>query len=300
MVMTALDWEKMPYFLAVARSGSLRSAAGALNATHGTVNRHIVALETAYGVQLFRRSRAGLELSSAGRTLLPMAEAAETLFLGARRRLQGLDRQATGVVRFSLSGTMAYDIISPILVRFFDEYPGIDLEIRVSDRMEDINRLETDVSLRYALEVTDDVVARKLYPMALSTYASRAYLERHLPNAGPGGEGLHWIDAHTPDRHPAWLEQSSFPKADVRHATTDHFMHLSLARRGFGMINTSVYFETIYPELVRVPGAKVTLDRSLWLLLHSDLRRTTRVRRFVDFLAQGLKEIKPLMQGELV
>ncbi len=299
MAMTALDWEKMPYFLAVARSGSLRSAAGQLNATHGTVNRHILALETAYGVQLFRRSRAGLELTSAGRTLLPMAEVAETLFLGARRRLQGLDRQETSVVRFSLTGTMAYEIVAPILTRFFEECPEIDLEISVSDRFEDINRLETDVSLRYAFEVTEDVVARKLYPMALATYASRSYLDQHMPHAGPNGEGLHWIGWDRAERHPSWVQQTTFPKAEVRHATTDHVMQLNLARRGFGMIHTSVYFETVYPELVRVPGAQVAFDRSLWLLLHSDLRRTTRVRRFVDFMAQGLKEIRPIMQGEL-
>lgn len=163
----------MPYFLAVARMGSLRAAAEELNATHGTVNRRVRALETALGVQLFARTRSGLQPTRAGRSLLPIAEEAEVLFLGARRHLQGLDRQDTGVVRFSLTGTMAYEIVSPILVRFFEEYPEIDLEIHVSDRFEDINRLETDVSLRVAYEVTDDVVARRLYPMYL----------RHTPAA---------------------------------------------------------------------------------------------------------------------
>lgn len=76
-------------------------------------------------------------------------------------------------------------------------------------------------------------------------------------------------------------------------------MQLSLLRRGFGMLNTSVYLEAIYPELVRVPGTKVTLERSLWLLLRTDLGRTTRVRRFVDFMANELKALQPMLQGEL-
>ncbi len=298
-MMNAMDWQQMPYFLAVARTGSLRSAAEQLNATHGTVNRHIKALETVYGVQLFNRTRSGLELTDAGRSLLPMAEEAEVVFLGARRRLQGLDRQETGVIRFSLTGTMAYDIVSPILTKFFVEYPGIDLEISVSDRFEDITRFETDVSLRFADEVRDDVIAKKLDPMALTTYASRSYLERQLPKAGPKGEGLHWIGWDTSEHQQAWVEQTAFPKAEVRHATVDHILQLSLARRGFGMVNTSVYFETLYPELARVPGSVLKFDRSLWLLLHSELRRTTRVRRFVDFMVAELKAIKPLLQGEL-
>lgn len=295
----ALDWEQMPYFLAVARTGSLRAAGEQLNATHGTVNRHIQALETSYGVQLFLRTRSGLQLTNAGRSLVPIAEDAETLFLGARRRLQGLDREEAGIVRFSLTGVMAYDIVSPILVKFFEEYPEIDLEISVSDRFQDINRLETDVSLRYADKIEDDVVARKLFPLALGPYASRRYLETHLPNAGPKGEGLHWIGWDETNRNPDWVKQSSLPNAEVRHATTDHIMQLNLARAGFGILNTSVYFETIYPELVRVPNTAVNLDRNLWILLHSDLRRTVRVRRFVDFLADHLMKMRPLLQGEL-
>lgn len=297
--MQNMDWEQIPYFLAVARTGSLRAAAEQLGATHGTVNRHIQALETVYGVQLFLRTRSGLELTKAGRTLIPIAQDAETLFLGARRRLQGLDRKEAGPVRFSLTGVMAYEIVSPILVRFSQEYPEIDLDIHVTDRFENINRLETDVSLRYADQITDDVVARKLFAMALAPHASRQYLERHLPMAGPEGEGLHWIGWDELDRSPAWLAGTAFPKAEVRYASTDHIMQLSLVRRGFGMINTSVYFASVFPELVRVPGAEITLDRHLWILLHSDLRRTVRVRRFVDFLAEGLRELRPALQGEL-
>lgn len=298
--MNAMDWQHMPYFLAVARTGSLRAAGELLNAMHGTVNRHISALETAYGVKLFRRSQAGLELTKAGRSLVPVAEDAEKLFLGARRRLQGLDREEAGSVRFSLTGTMAYEIVAPILTRFFDECPEIDLDIRVSDQLEDINRLETDVSLRFAHEIHEDVVARKLYPLALAPHASRAYLERHLPNAGPNGEGLHWIGWDEINRSPDWVAQTPFPMAEVRHATTDHVMQLGLLRQGFGIVNTSVFFPTIYPEIVQVPGTEVTLDRSLWLLLHSDIRRTTRVRRFVDFMADNLRSMKPLLQGGVV
>ncbi|MCP4315955.1 MAG: LysR family transcriptional regulator [Hyphomicrobiales bacterium] len=297
--MAAMHWEQVPYFLAVARAGSLRAAADNLNTTHAKINRHLTALETAYGVQLFHRTRAGVELTAAGIALLPAAEEAETLFLRAQRNLQSLDRQETGVVRFSLTGTMAYEIVSPILARFFEVYPQIDLEIRVTDQFEDIARLETDVSLRVAYEVTDDVVAQKLFPIAMGTYASRDYLARYLPGAGPKGEGLHWIGWDGPQRHPSWVEQTPFPNAEVRHATSDPVLHVSLLRNGFGISSMAVYFESLYPELVRVPETEITTGRTLWLLLHSDLRRTTRVRRFVDFMAAGLKELKPQLQGNI-
>ena len=297
MQLAATNWEQMPYFLAVARFGSLRAAADALGTTHAKLSRHINALEASYGMRLFRRSRSGVQLTEAGKLLLPVAKEAEALFLGAQQRLTGLDRQETGSLRFSLTGTMAYEVVAPIMLRFFERYPGIDIDIRVSDRLEDINRLETDVSLRVSYEVTEDVVARKLYPIALGYYASPSYLARYMPTAGPKGEGLHLIGWEEVNRSPSWIEQSPLPLAEVRHATTDHVLQLSLARRGFGIVKTMPLLAKDGLELVPVPGNQLELDRKLWILLHSDLRRTTRVRRFVDFLAKELMRLRPAIQG---
>ncbi len=188
-------------------------------------------------------------------------------------------------------------IVAPILARFSKTFPDIHLEIQVTDRFEDINRLQTDVSLRFAQEVHDDVIARKLYPMALVPIASRDYLETHLPLAGPRGEGLNWIGWEKAEKNPEWVEKTAFPQASVRHATTDPVLQLALARQGLGMINSSVYFTTVYPELIPVPGVRPVLDRNLWLLLHSELRRTIRVRRFIDFLSKELIALKPLLQA---
>jgi DNA-binding transcriptional LysR family regulator len=292
-----MDWTGMPYFLAAVRAGTLRGAAETTGATHATVKRHIEVLENSYGVQLFRRTRRGLELTSAGRNLLPVVEEAELKVMEARKRVQGLDKEEAGVVRFSTTGTLVYEIVAPILARFSKAYPDIDLEVSVSDRFEDINRLQTDVSLRYAQNVEDDVIARKLYPMALVPMASKAYIETHLPIAGPGGEGLSWIGWDKAERQPDWIAASPFPNAEARHATTDHILQLSLARQGLGMVNSSVYFTSVYPELIPVPDVTPKLDRNLWLLFHSELRRTVRVRRFIDFMSKELIALKPLLQA---
>ncbi|MEM7257063.1 MAG: LysR family transcriptional regulator, partial [Pseudomonadota bacterium] len=294
-VMAVHDWEQIPYFLAVARHGSLRTAAEALNATHGTVKRHVEALEATYGVQLFRRTRRGLFLTAAGQSLMPIAEQAELLMVNGRNRLSGLDREESGTIRFSLTGTIAYEIAAPILMRFFEAYPAIDIQLRVTDRLESINKLETDVSLRYTDQINEDVVARRLLGMNLSTYASKSYIEKHLPHAGPGGEGLHWIGWDEINHTPDWVRDTDFPAATVRHATTDPVMQLALARSGVGMVRTSVYFGTLFPELMEVPGASVYRGASLWMLLHSELRNTVRVRRFVDFFSKELLAIESLL-----
>jgi DNA-binding transcriptional LysR family regulator len=72
----AMDWAELPYFLAVARAGSLRAAAEHVGGTHATVDRHLKSLEASFGVRLFERTRAGLALTTAGEALVPLAEAA--------------------------------------------------------------------------------------------------------------------------------------------------------------------------------------------------------------------------------
>ena len=66
-------WAELPYFLATARSGSLRGAADDLGVNHATVNNNISRLEEHYAVRLFDRTTQGLVLTPAGENLLEKA-----------------------------------------------------------------------------------------------------------------------------------------------------------------------------------------------------------------------------------
>ncbi|TIT82194.1 MAG: LysR family transcriptional regulator, partial [Mesorhizobium sp.] len=50
-----VDWSDLRIFLAVAREGSLSSAAKAVGQSAATLSRHIVDLERALGAELFSR-----------------------------------------------------------------------------------------------------------------------------------------------------------------------------------------------------------------------------------------------------
>ncbi|MDX8350279.1 LysR family transcriptional regulator [Cognatiyoonia sp. IB215446] len=282
------DWEQMPFFLAVARSGSLRSAAEQLGATHATVRRHVEALEATYGVQLFRRSRKGLTLTAAGETLMPEAQEAERLLARARNGLQGLDREASGKIRLSVDPMTGHLLLAPVFAEFGRIYPQIDLEISLTYDIESVSRMETDIAIRHAAEIKDDVVARKLAPLSLSIFASRDYVETHFDKAGRKGEGLSFISYGPVPELMAWVARSPFPAARLRHQVTDPEMHLHLARAGAGMAFLPLWCAQKFPELQRMPGAEVDESRNTWVVMHEDLRRIRRVRIFVDFLAQAL------------
>jgi len=294
------DWEYLPFFLAVARSGSLRSGAEVLGSNYGTVNRNIQALEASYGVRLFPRSRQGFRLTDAGEDLLPLAEQAEAAMLAARRGVEGGDRSEAGRIRFSVLPVFAYQVLPPILERFRTRHPDIEIELRLTTEVEDINKDETDVSLRGAAEVTDDVTARRLFALGIGIFASRDYIAEKVLEAGPSGEGLHWLGWPEGNRLSPQSVQMPFPQAETCYAVADGFMRMQMLRAGAGMSYLPAIFAKFHPELQQVPGTELTLDRSLWILLHSDLRRTRRVRLFVDHLTQEFMAMKPAFQGKFL
>lgn len=294
-----MDWARIPYFLAVARSGSLRSAAEQLGATHATVDRNLRALEEEYGVRLFERTNKGLALNSAGEALIPLAEEAESAIIAGRRRVLGLDHEARGSVRLSMPTGLLGVQFPQILAKFERAYPDIELRVAVTNRFEDLNRSEADVSLRVAHHIDDDVVGRKVLQYAGAIFASQDYLDRHWAAAGPQGEGLQWIGWGDPVPVPDWVKSSPFPKARVRYNLRSPTLIAQMVGAGMGMSHLP-YFATNWVDgLIQVPGTKAYLDRSIWLLLHSDLRRTTRVRVLIDHLAKELKALRSVFLGPL-
>lgn len=292
-------WANLPYFLAVARTGSLRAAAEVTTSTHATVRRRIDALEAAYDARLFERSVDGLVLTEAGEAVLPLAESAEEKIIATQRRLSGRDTEAAGLVRVTVPPSLAFAPMAEIFAGFARTHPDIELDIVVSNRFQDLARHEVDVAVRVAFEVSDDLFGRRTIRYAKGIYAARSYLEARMPQAGPKGEGLEWIGWGDGDPLPEWVRNSPFPKAKLRHTVREGVMQVHLARAGMGITHMPCYAAAAYPELVPVPGSTPVLDRSIWLLLHSDLKRTTRVRLFVDHLAAELRARRKFFLGPL-
>ncbi len=292
------DWGDLPYFLAIARSGSLRAAAAHLGVNHATIARRLANLETDYAVRLFDRSVDGLVLTQAGEELLPIAERAEAEVLGARRKLCGLDNRPSGIIRVTLPPSLAYVFVSPMLTRFSERYPDIHLDIQITNSFRDLNKHEADVSIRLAFSVTDDVVGRRVMQYQKGIYASKDYVRQHRAAFDGDGTGLTWIGWGDEDANPEWARKSPFPKARIQHAVPEGVMQREMARAGMGMTFLPCFAGDPDPELQRVPNTEVVADRSVWLLLHSDLRTTARVRAFVDFMASEFLKQRSLILGQ--
>lgn len=284
----AFNWDDLKFFLAVVRAGTLRGGAESIQVNHTTLTRRLSIMEERIGSRLFDRSKQGLVLTQIGEELLPYAERVEEEMTSASRMIIGRDADPVGTVYVSMPHGMAMTSIMDDLALFSERYPDIALNLQFGNEIANLHRREADVSIRVANDVYDDAVGRRLVQMSQAAYCTREYAERVKDN---GGEGLHFIGWHEPegDLTAKWLKESFYPKATLKHRVSELVPLISLAASGLGMAYLACNLGDRHPNLVRAPFQKPLPYRSIWLLLHRDLRRTARIRCLVDFLAEQIQ-----------
>lgn len=306
---SSIDWDDLKVFLAVLRSGSLRGAARVLRLNHATVSRRLTALEAGFGSRLFDRTRDGFFPTQAGEEVLGSAERVEDELFKAQRDIAGRDAELSGELKVSLPYALMRGFLAAALCTFSRLYPGIDLGLDLTDRFSDLTRLEADVSIRMAHDVTDDVVGRRLIQYSKTIYAAPdvakdldpksgpTFGPTSGPTSGPVGENQVWVGWHSGDGDNSWVRGTPYPTLPVRHHLPGHALQIEFARAGMGLTMLPCFIGDGEPGLVRVPGAVPVPDRSIWLLSRADLRRTARGRSFVDFIAAAILDHRDLLEG---
>lgn len=112
-------------FEAVARTGRVTLAADELHVTHSAVSRQVKALEAALGVRLFAGPKHRLELTEAGRELLPPLTAAFDEIAGAVRRVKADGED----LHIAVNASLSVKWLIPRLADFQAAHPGIRIQL---------------------------------------------------------------------------------------------------------------------------------------------------------------------------
>jgi DNA-binding transcriptional LysR family regulator len=124
-----VDIQKIETFLRAAESSSLSEAAKQLHLSQPTVSHHIKMLEQELDVTLFLRSNVGLQLTDAGRLLLPWARRLMHDTNDLREMMSSLQDDIVGELRIACSTTAGKYILPQMAARFSRQYPGILVRI---------------------------------------------------------------------------------------------------------------------------------------------------------------------------
>ena len=125
-----MELRHLRYFVAVAAEGNVTRAAENLGIGQPPLSQQIKVLERELGVQLFRRTAHGVNLTNAGEAFLVEAKLvlanAERAIDAARRA----ERGETGRLRLGFTGSAAFNPVVPATIhRFKRAYPMVDLTL---------------------------------------------------------------------------------------------------------------------------------------------------------------------------
>ena len=124
-----IDIQKVETFLAAAEKLSLSEAAKQLHLSQPTVSHQIKVLEQELNVTLFKRSNTGLQLTEAGRLMLPWARRLLHDTSNLKEMMSSLQDDIVGELRIACSTTGGKYILPQLAARFSQQYPGILVRI---------------------------------------------------------------------------------------------------------------------------------------------------------------------------
>ena len=142
-------------FVEVAHRRSVTAAAEALFVTQPALTARLNALEAALGTDLLvRRRRGGAQLTEAGRAYLPYAERALEAVRDGTQLLHAMAEGRAGQVAIGASPAVSTYALPPILHRFAERNPGVQLAVRTGhseEVLELVKREQVEVALIRAL-----------------------------------------------------------------------------------------------------------------------------------------------------
>lgn len=288
------NWDDLRVFLAVARAGSLSGAARSLGVNHSTVFRRIGAFELALEVRLFDRLPGGYVLTAAGEEMRESALRVEAEIAALGRKVVGQDLRLSGTVRIATIDMLAVWLLPRHLAAFRAAYPGIELEVAVSNAAVNLSRHEADVALRVGNQPPETLVGRRVGRLVFASYGAIGVTDRdqNIPLAERD-----WIGFESDHEALASRFARFLPKVRPVFRVNSVAAAVAAAKAGIGLAPLPCGIADLEPDLVRVAQLPDAFSLDLWLLTHEDLRHTARIRALLDFLAEALAADAPLLEG---
>jgi len=167
---------EMVAFLRVAELGSFSAAARHLGTTPSAVSRQVARLERELGVRLLQRTTRQLRLTEAGSAAVvhcsELASAAQDVMQVAQRQAGA----PHGRLCISAPKAFARHVLHPVLLRFLEKFPEVNVHLMATDQNVDAIRDGVDLMIQVTRRPPEGLAARKLMPVQQVLCATPCYL----------------------------------------------------------------------------------------------------------------------------
>ncbi|MEP9358269.1 LysR family transcriptional regulator [Sphingomonas sp. KR3-1] len=287
---------EMEIFVTAVREGSLSAAARRLDLTPSAVSRALARIEARLGVRLITRTTRRLVLTPEGDAYLHAAQR----ILADIAEVEGeLADQAAPRGRLRVSAALAHGRLAvvPLLGEFVARYPGILVDISLSDMLEDVAGGRADVAIRFGPLADSPLTARKIGETGRTIVAAPFYLTRMGAPQVP--EDLHahnCLNFNFRRAEPVWPfrrdgRDYALPVGgNIEANNGETLVQLAVAGAGIARVGSfNVVDHLAAGRLVALLEPFNPGDREdIHAVFVGGSTRPARVRAFVDFLVEKL------------
>lgn len=143
-----MNIQQLRTFVTVVDEGSFSAASRLLSISQPAVTMQIQALESELGTSLLERRYRRVDLTEAGKALLPVAQRVLGELQAVRDEIGALDGQVTGHLVIAASTTPGVYIIPRLVGGFLEAHPRVELTLLVADSAEVVRHVaEGDAGL---------------------------------------------------------------------------------------------------------------------------------------------------------
>ncbi|STY62769.1 HTH-type transcriptional activator IlvY [Mannheimia haemolytica] len=172
-----MDFQSLKLFLDIAQSRSFIRSAEKNYMTASTITRHIQRMEEELGQPLFLRDNRQVHLTEAGERFLAFAQQGWAEWQQLQNQLSPAQGELEGELKVFCSVTASYSHLPPILGKFRQKYPKVDIKLSTGDpalALEQVQSLAADISVAGKPEfLPNNIVFHYIDDIQLSIIAPR-------------------------------------------------------------------------------------------------------------------------------
>lgn len=278
-------------FLAVHQEGSFTKAAESLYLTQSALSSIIKGLESNLGLRLFDRTTRQLEISEAGKNILPTVIRMLNEMNALTDEVKGLKKLDHGRVRIAIAQQLASVELPEIIAHFNKLYPLVEvsmIDCGVERVQEIVNNAEADIGIGPERKLESGLSQQFIFslPFHLVVAPDHSYAKR---------PSIRWEDLKDEDLISLSGSFTKHLMDDLLRKSATHLISpklqvsfmstaLSMVKHGLGVTLCLPYVADLakYNNLVMLPITNPVIQRNFYLYQCENRSSLPAVQRFID------------------
>ena len=294
-----MNIEHLKLFVRVASTHNLSIAGQALGISPAVASAHINKLEETIGVRLIHRTTRKVSLTEEGIAFLPHAEDVLESVEAARASIGAGRSSPRGILRIAAPASFGRMHLLPALNGFFNRYPELTVDLKLSDTIIDLVEGGFDIAIRNSALKDSSLIAKKLATDDRKLCASPEYLAKYGEPKSP--EELKHHQCITLTGLDNWEFETPNGNGKVKFKVKGRFRTdngeaiRDACINGLGITinsNWSAYEEINNGKLVHIlKDYPLISHTAIWAVYPSSRLLAPKVRAFIDYFSNYFGEL---------